>query len=106
MPRLVRRESFRDRLATALNPLDHFFRLCEELDSQDWDAFTQQWGQPIGLSINLIFLIARANTGSSKKAANDVFSDLDEGAGFGGWVSWLVCQNTRHICHTVSLCSQ
>jgi len=89
MPRLVRRQPLADRIKAYLNPLDFLLWLSEELDSNDWDQWQNDWAMPIGIGLNVIFLIARANSGGSsgRRRGDDVFGD--DGGG-GGWLSWVV----------------
>lgn len=86
MPRLVRRRPLAERIKSYLNPLDFLLWLSEEIDANDWDQFEKDWSLTLGVILNLVFLIARANsrpTGS--RAVDDVFGD-DGGA---PWLSWL-----------------
>lgn len=88
MPRLVRRRPLGERIKSFLNPLDFLLWLWEEVDANDWDQFEKDWAFSAGVALNLVFLIARANSRSmSSKAADDVFGD-DGGV---PWLSWFVC---------------
>lgn len=89
MPRLVRRQPLADRIKEYLNPLDFLLWLSEELDSGDWDQWQQEWATSIGVAVNLIFLVARANSGGSngRLRGDDVFG---EDSGGSGWLSWFV----------------
>lgn len=87
MPRLVRRRPLGERIKAYLNPLDVLLWLSEELDSSDWDQWQKDWATSIGVGLNFVFLIARANSGPSTRRGDDVFGD-DEGY---SWWSWLVC---------------
>lgn len=61
--------------------------LSEEIDANDWDHLERSWALPVGVTLNLIFLIARANSKSSgRRVVDDVFG---EEAGV-PWLSWLV----------------
>lgn len=87
MPRLVRRRPLMERIQAYLNPWDFLLWVSEEIDGHDWDQMEKDWGLSIGVGLNLIFLIARANSRSSGgKAFDDVFGE-DEGV---PWLSWLV----------------
>ena len=90
MPRLVRRAPLVERIKAYLNPLDFLLWLSEEIDSNDWDEFQRSYSTPIGLGLNLVFLIARANTGktTSSSGLDDVFGGEDQGGT--GWLSWFV----------------
>lgn len=88
MPRLVRRRPLGERIKSYLNPLDFLLWLSEEIDANDWDQFEKDWALPLGISLNIIFIIARANSRTnSSKAVDDVFGD----EGSAPWSSWLVC---------------
>ena len=87
MPRLVRRRPLGERIKSYLNPLDFLLWLSEEIDANDWDQFEKDWALPLGISLNIIFIIARANSRTnSSKAVDDVFGD----EGSAPWSSWLV----------------
>ncbi|KAH8424625.1 Nur1/Mug154 family protein [Aspergillus melleus] len=86
MPRLVRRRPLAERIKSYLNPLDFLLWLSEEIDANDWDQFEKNWSITLGVTLNIVFLIARANSQSSgSRTVDDVFGD-DEGA---PWMSWL-----------------
>jgi hypothetical protein len=89
MPRLVRRQPLLARIQAYLNPLDFLLWLSEEIDSNDWDEVQRTFATPIGLGLNFVFLIARANSGSSgvSRGADDVFGD---GPSRSGYLAWLV----------------
>lgn len=87
-PRLVRRRPLAERIQSYLNPLDFLLWLWEEIDSNDWDQFEKDWALPVGVALNVVFLIARANSRpSGSRAVDDVFGD-DGGV---PWLSWFVC---------------
>lgn len=88
MPRLVRRAPLLERIKSSLNPLDFLLWLSEELDSSDWDEFQRSYSIPLGLGLNFVFLIARANASRSRRNGfDDVFG---EDSGGSGWLSWFV----------------
>lgn len=88
MPRLVRRQPLVERIQSYLNPFDLLLWLSEEIDGNDWDQFEKDWALPFGIALNVVFLIARANSQQSgSKAVDDVFGD-DGGV---PWLSWFVC---------------
>lgn len=87
MPRLIRRQPLAERIKSYLNPLDFLLWLSEEIDANDWDQFEKDWALPLGVVLNVVFLIARANTQpSGGRAIDDVFGE-DGGT---PWLSWLV----------------
>lgn len=67
----------------AMNPMDLWLWLSEELETRDWDSTTA--GTQFGITLNFVLLVARANSGSSP-STDDVFSD-DAGS---GWLSFFV----------------
>jgi hypothetical protein len=74
MPRLVRRRPLWERITSNLNPMDFLLWLSEELETRDWDS--KLVGTQLGLGMNVIFLLARANSGSSSSLSdNDIFGD-------------------------------
>ncbi len=81
--RLVRRKPLSERLQTLFNPMDFYLWLSEEIQTFDWDS--NAFGIRFGLAANFLFLLARANSGSSQ-AADDVFGDGQASS----WVSFLV----------------
>ena len=87
--RLIRRQPLANRIKAYLDPLDFWLWVSEQFDSEDWDQWQKDWATPIGLGINMIMLIARANCGSRRTGVvDDVFAEDYTGA---GWLSWFVC---------------
>jgi hypothetical protein len=84
MPRLVRRKPFIERMKAILNPMDFLLWLSEEMETRDWDS--QLVGTQIGLALNFVFLLARANSGPSSSSGDDIFGD-DSG---GSWLRFVV----------------
>jgi hypothetical protein len=84
MPRLVRRKPLAERLKAYLNPLDFLLYLSEEFETRDWD--THGFATTLGLSLNFVFLLARANSGRQVRNVDDVFGD----SGGAGWLGWVV----------------
>ncbi|KAI2635054.1 hypothetical protein GGS21DRAFT_90290 [Xylaria nigripes] len=84
MPRLIRRRPFLERIKTMLNPMDFLLWLSEEIETHEWSSKTV--GTQMGLAMNFLFLIARANSGGTR-VADPVF---DDGDSTGGWLSYLV----------------
>ncbi|OCL09267.1 hypothetical protein AOQ84DRAFT_354077 [Glonium stellatum] len=101
MPRLVRRAPLSERIKAYLNPWDFLLWVSEELNSNDWDEFQRTWAMPIGVGVNLIFIIAKANTGGSgSSGGDDVFGDYGSRRG-SGWLSWF----SMFIVHSLTLVS-
>ncbi|KAI7570185.1 hypothetical protein KC343_g197 [Hortaea werneckii] len=88
MPPLIRRAPLSERLKAYLDPYDLLLWLSEELDDDTYDEFLQSWATPVGVVMNIVFILARgaSKTGTSK-GRDDVFGDT-EGSG-SGWFSWL-----------------
>ena len=85
--RLVRRQPLAQRFRAWLDPWDHLLRLSEELDSSDWEQWAQDWSLLLGIALNLVMLIARANTGGLRRGVDDVFGDDIPTS---SWMTWLV----------------
>lgn len=95
MPKLVRKQPLSERISAYLNPYDFLLWLSEELESNGWDQIEKEWALPIGFGLNLIFLIARANTQTRSSSYDDVFGE-PMGSSWGAWLvsldhdSWLL----------------
>ncbi|KAF7509617.1 hypothetical protein GJ744_007655 [Endocarpon pusillum] len=86
MPRLIRRQPLLERIQGYLNPADLLLWLSEEFESQGWDQLEKEWALPIGFVLNLIFIVARANSRGASESYDDVFGDTRRET---GWFSWL-----------------
>ncbi|KAI1172389.1 hypothetical protein F4777DRAFT_515887 [Nemania sp. FL0916] len=84
MPRLVRKKPFFERVKAMFNPMDLLLWLSEEVETHDWSSKTV--GTQLGLAMNFIFLIARANSGGMR-AIDPVF---DDGPTSAGWLAYLI----------------
>ncbi|KAJ5731946.1 hypothetical protein N7493_003427 [Penicillium malachiteum] len=94
MPRIVRRRPLAERIQSYLNPWDFLLWVSEEIDGHDWDQMEKDWGLTIGVLLNLVFLVTRANSRSSgSRAIDDVFGE-DEGV---PWLSWLATMITHML---------
>ena len=58
------------------------------MDSGDWDKWQRDWAIPIGVALNVVFFMARANVGFRKSNVDEVFGD---DYGTTGWLAWPVC---------------
>lgn len=86
----VRRAPLTERIKAQLDPWDFLLWLSEELNSNEWQESLAQWASPVGVVLNIIFMISRANVGStSSSIADDIFNDYHERRGT-GWLGWLV----------------
>ncbi|CAL5869709.1 uncharacterized protein PFLUO_LOCUS3939 [Penicillium psychrofluorescens] len=87
MPRLVRRRPLAERIGSYLNLWDFLLWVSEEIEGNDWDQLEKDWGMAIGIAVNAIFLIARANSQSSgSRAIDDVFGE-ESGVAWGSWLA-------------------
>lgn len=89
MPARVRRAPLSERVKAFLNPYDFLLWLSEELHESAWDEALRDYTTPIGVAANILFIIARANSGGEKRRSDDVFGDFD-GRGGSGWFAWFV----------------
>jgi len=101
--RLVRRQSMTERLLTLINPFDFFLALSIWLESHDWDNLQNTIKNPLGLALNILCLISRANSNGSsrRRSAEDVLRrpmggypggiGSGGGADSGSGLSYFVC---------------
>ena len=90
MPPLIRRRPLSERIKAYLDPYDWLLWLSEELNSNELDDALKDWAWSIGIAVNLLFMVARANSGGEAPAGgDDVFGDYTARAGT-GWLRWLV----------------
>ncbi|KAL7921635.1 hypothetical protein ACQKWADRAFT_321234 [Trichoderma austrokoningii] len=87
MPRLVRRRPLWERITSNLNPMDFLLWLSEELETRDWDS--KLVGTQLGLAMNLVFLLARANAGATSSSDSDIFGD-ETRTGWFSYVAYLI----------------
>lgn len=88
--RRVRRAPLAERIKAYLNPWDFLLWASEEINSNEWQEAWDQWAVPGGVAVNIIFMIARANTSSTAfSRGDDVFGDYHERRGT-GWLAWFV----------------
>ena len=90
MPPLVRRRPLSERIQAYLDPGDFLLWLSEELNDDAHEDFLNSWATPIGIALNILFILARgsSNPGDSR-GSDDVFGDIDGKRG-SGWFAWLV----------------
>lgn len=75
-----------ERIRDYLNPGDFLLWLSEEFETRDWDS--KQVGTPLALGLHVVFLIARANSGSPYgNGGDDVFGDIEYRS---GWLAYIV----------------
>ncbi|ROW14548.1 hypothetical protein VPNG_03221 [Cytospora leucostoma] len=86
MPRIIRRRPLIERIKSALDPWDLFLWLSEEIETRDLGS--KSLGTQLGVALNFIFLISRAN-GAHSTDVDDVFSD-STGSGWLTYFAWTV----------------
>lgn len=90
MPPLIRKAPLSERIKARLNPYDMLLWLSEELHESALDDKFRDWTLPIGVAMNLVYMVARANSGRSERGrSDDLFGDFD-GRGGSGWFAWFV----------------
>jgi hypothetical protein len=97
-PRLVRRRPLAERIQEKLNPWDFLLWLSEELNSDEWQDTLREWSTTIGVALNFVFLLARANSTSTSNG-DDIFADYESRIG-SGWLAWFVgarCLNAMNM---------
>ena len=81
-----------------LNPMDFYLWLSEEIQTLSWDS--KAFGTRFGLAANFIFLLARANAGTTRDV-DDVFGD----APASGWVGLLASLPSRFLRDVLLTCA-
>ncbi|KAJ6258572.1 hypothetical protein Dda_6618 [Drechslerella dactyloides] len=95
--RLVRRQTFGQRIASFLNPLDNLLSVSLLFETYDWEGLGESIAAPAGIALNILLMVARANSNTklgwrgSSSAVEDVLRDprhdySDTGSGALGWV--------------------
>ncbi|GME65523.1 hypothetical protein GTA08_BOTSDO09057 [Neofusicoccum parvum] len=86
MPPLIRRRPLSERIKAYLDPYDWLLWLSEEINGNDLDEALKDWVYPIGVAVNLVFMVARANSGGeSYEGSDDVFGDYTARAARDVW---------------------
>ncbi|KAK1080165.1 hypothetical protein LTR33_005768 [Friedmanniomyces endolithicus] len=89
MPRLVRRAPLSDRIKTYLDPYDFLLWVSEELNDDAYDEWLRDWATPLGIALNIVFILARgASKAARPRGRDDVFGDVEGGKG-SGWFVWF-----------------
>ncbi|PHH82231.1 hypothetical protein CDD82_6650 [Ophiocordyceps australis] len=90
MPRLVRRRPLHQRILAALNPVDYLLQLSEDIEAREWNS--KQVGSQLGLVLNVVFLLCRANAKrSAVYRSDDIFGDSEETTWFAFILYPLLC---------------
>lgn len=87
MPRLVRRAPLAERIKAYIDPSDWLIWISEELNSSDWDDFAKAYAVYLGFGANVLFVIAKANSGASTDYDND---DIFREVAGPGWMKWFM----------------
>ena len=88
MPPLIRRRPLLERIKSYLDPYDFLLWLSEELNDDTYDELLNTWATPIGLVLNLVFILARGGSRiGSPAGGDDVFGEASSGR---SWLAWLV----------------
>ncbi|TGZ84432.1 hypothetical protein EX30DRAFT_338956 [Ascodesmis nigricans] len=92
MPRVVRRAPLFQRILSHLNPFDYFLSISTDIDSYDWDALQLALGDPLGIGLNILAAVARANANAFRgRYEDDVFSSgYSRSASWAGGISYLL----------------
>jgi len=95
MPPLVRRRPLIERIKAHLDPCDLLLWISEELNDDSYDELLNAWATPVGIAVNMVFILARgASKTSTARGSDDVFGDIDARRG-SGWFAWLVSTVAR-----------
>lgn len=92
MSRRVRKAPLSERLQNYFDPRDWALWLSEEIQTSDWVKVQGKPTWAIGITCNLLFMIALSNSNGSVPADDDVFGDYTARAG-SGWFRafcWLL----------------
>lgn len=90
MPAYVRKQPLVERIKAWFDIYDVLLWLSEEIESHGWDQVEKAYAVPIGVGINLSFLIARANVGNKSRNYDDVFGETSST----GWGTAMVSFTT------------
>nr|POE54388.1 meiotically up-regulated gene 154 protein [Quercus suber] len=90
MPRLIRQQPLSERLKSYLDLGDWYLWLSEELNDDTYDEWLNIWAIPLGVGLNIVFILARGSGRSgSRRGRDDVFGDHDA-SNETGWLNWMV----------------
>jgi len=104
MPRFVRQTPLLERVKAYLDLGDWLLWISEELHDDAYEEILNNWATPIGVALNVVFIIAR---GASKAGepndlfADDMFADLG-GKNRSGWFAWMV-SISRYVLSSIFL---
>lgn len=86
MPALVRKTSLLQRIQANLNIYDLGLWVSEEIESYGFEQLEKEWAVPIGILLNLLYMIARANINTRSRSYDEVFGE-SKGP---GWAASIV----------------
>lgn len=89
MPRLVRRAPLSERIKAYLDPYDFLLWLSEELNDDSYEEALHTWSIPIGIVLNVLFVLCKSTSKPHTGGKDDVFGDTG-GRRSSGWFNWLV----------------
>ena len=82
--RLVRKAPLKERVKAYLDVHDWLLWLSEELNTGDWEDFAKDYSLTLGIVLNLVYIVAQANT-AGRPTNDDIFL---EAATAPGWFTW------------------
>ncbi|EPS35928.1 hypothetical protein H072_10589 [Dactylellina haptotyla CBS 200.50] len=96
--RLVRRQTFGQRIAAFLNPLDNLLSVSLLFETYDWEGLGETIAVPAGLVLNILLMITRANSNTSSgwrrsDPIEEVLRDPNEDygrSGGSGAIGWFM----------------
>ncbi|KAK6531776.1 hypothetical protein TWF694_002945 [Orbilia ellipsospora] len=97
--RLVRRQTFGQRISSFLNPLDNLLSISLLFETYDWEGLGEAIAAPVGVALNIVMMITRANsninsgwTRSSplEEVLRDPNEDYSRHHGGGGALGWFM----------------
>ncbi|KAL9106275.1 MAG: hypothetical protein Q9227_008674 [Pyrenula ochraceoflavens] len=89
MPPLIRRQTRLQKIKAFFNPHDFWLWLSEEIETSGWDQVEKEWAIPIGIALNVLFVLCRSNAGYTSTSGDGVFEDdVSESGGF-SYLCWF-----------------
>ncbi|KAF3923012.1 hypothetical protein ABW20_dc0103777 [Dactylellina cionopaga] len=93
--RLVRKQTFGQRISSYLNPLDNLLSISLLFETYDWEGLGESIAVPIGLVLNILLMVTRANSNTNsswrrsdpiEEVLRDPNEDYNRGTGAFGWL--------------------
>lgn len=63
--RMVRRQTFGERIASFLNPMDNWLAISLLFEEFDWDGFGESVALPVSIALNIALIVFRASSDTS-----------------------------------------